>query len=305
MQGAGKGTGTWSTGAALPIKVGEVAAGTVNGVVYVVGDDTSATMAYDLKTGAWRSNLAVRPYLGDHHSAEVIKDKLYLFGGLGGGSEGKVQIYNPATNSWSVGAAAPYACGSASTALIDGKVYMAGGIVGSTTVATAAVYDPAANSWTSIAPMPAGVNHAAASTEGKKMYVFGGRADGNLPSVGFDYVQVYNPATNSWMSSNQPGSTVAPLPQARGGMGKAAFYGDEFYVMGGETTNSGTGQVAGNVYNRVDVYNPASNIWRLEAVMPTARHGIAPIVADNKIFVGGGGTQAAHSSSTIFELFTR
>ena len=88
-------------------------------------------------------------------------------------------------------------------------------------------------------------------------------------------------------------------------MGKAAFYTNEFYVMGGETTSSGTGQVTGNVYNRVDVYNPTSQTWRLEAVMPTARHGISPFVSDGKILVGGGGVQAAHSSSTVFELFSR
>jgi hypothetical protein len=29
-----------------------------------------------------------------------------------------------------------------------------------------------------------------------------------------------------------------------------------------------------NLYNRVDVYDPAANWWRLGAIMPTARHGI-------------------------------
>jgi N-acetylneuraminic acid mutarotase len=298
--------GTWHTGAPLPIAAGEVASGVINNVLYVLGSATNATMAYDLSTGTWRSDLAPRPILGDHHGAEVINGKLYLFGGLNGGgaAAGRVQIYNPVTNSWSLGASAPYAAGSVATALIGGKVYMAGGIVGSTTVGTAAVYDPATDTWASIASMPAGRNHAAASTDGQKLYIFGGRIGGNVPSVGFNDVQIYNPVSNTWQWSGQTGSTIPPLPQPRGGMGKAAFYGNEFYVMGGETTNAGTGQVAGNVYKRVDVYNPVSQTWRLETPMPTARHGIFPVVGDGKILVAGGGVHSGYSSSNVFEIFS-
>ncbi len=305
VQGAGKGTGLWATGPAVPAAVGEVAAGVVNGVLYLMGEDTNLTMAYDLKAGTWRSNLAQRPRLGNHHAAEAINGKLYLFGGLDGGSEGQVQIYNPVTDTWTLGTPAPYAAGSAATALINGKVYMAGGIVGTSTVPTAAVYNPSTNTWSSIASMPAGVNHAASSTDGQKLYVFGGRSGGNVPSIGFNYVQIYDPATSTWTTSFQSGSTIPPLPQARGGMGRAAYYGNEFYVMGGETTAAGTGQVAGNVYNRVDVYNPVTKTWRLDAAMPTPRHGIFPVVADGKIFVAGGGVQAAHSNSAVFEIFSR
>ena len=298
--------GTWQSGPSLPIATGEVSVGVINNVMYLVGQDTSATMAYNLGTGTWRSDLAPRPYLGDHHAAEVINNKFYLFGGLdgNGASAGKVQIYDPATNSWSVGAPAPYAGGSMATALIGGKVYVAGGIVGSSTVSTAAVYDAATDTWSAIPSMPAGRNHTAAGTDGSKFYIFGGRTGGNVPSIGFGDVQIYDPATRTWQWSGQSGSTIPPLPQPRGGMGKAAFYNNEFYVMGGETTSSGTGQVSGNVYNRVDVYNPASKTWRLETPMPTARHGIFPVVANGKILVAGGGVHSGHSSSNVFEIFS-
>jgi N-acetylneuraminic acid mutarotase len=239
----------------------------------------------------------------------VINGKLYLFGGIGGGSEGTVQIFDPFTQSWTLGANVPFATGSASTALIGGKVYLAGGIVGSTTTSAAAVYNPATNTWASIAPMPLGRNHAASATDGQRLFIFGGRGpgsgDGNVVAEGFDDVQIYDPATDEWVSSADPGSAIAPLPQKRGGMGKAAFFGGEFYVIGGETTPSGTGQVAGNVYTRVDVYNPVLNTWRLESALPTARHGIFPLAFDGKIFVGGGGTQAGHSASNVLEVFSR
>jgi N-acetylneuraminic acid mutarotase len=89
-------------------------------------------------------------------------------------------------------------------------------------------------------------------------------------------------------------------------MGKAAFYRGEFYVIGGETTPSGTGQVAGNVYNRVDVYNPVTKTWRLETAIPTARHGIFPVEYDGRIIVFGGGTAASSGSATsVVETFAR
>jgi N-acetylneuraminic acid mutarotase len=306
----GSGKGAWTAGPQMPVALGEVAAGVVNGVMYMVGEGNSGTFAFNMATETWQT-VATRPNVGNHHAAEVINGKLYLFGGLGGSSAGKVQIYNPATNSWSQGATAPFASGSASTALINGLVYMAGGIAGNNTFTTnqAAVYNPTTNTWSAIANMPLARNHAASGTDGQRFFVFGGRGPGsgdtNVPGVGFADVQIYNPASKTWECSCTSGSTVPPLPQKRGGMGKAAFYGGELYVIGGETTSGGTGQVTGNVYNRVDVYNPSTKKWRVETALPTARHGIFPLESDGRIFVAGGGTQAGASSSKIVEIFAR
>ena len=153
--------------------------------------------------------------------------------------------------------------------------------------------------------MPIGRNHTAAGTDGQKFYIFGGRTGPNATTVGFDDVQIYTPASNTWQWSGQAGSTIPPLPQKRGGMGKAAFYNGEFYVMGGETNKNGTGQTANNVYNRVDVYNPVAKTWRLETPMPTARHGIFPVVGNGKILVAGGGDRASISASNVFEIYSR
>jgi N-acetylneuraminic acid mutarotase len=296
--------GTWETGKNMTQAMGEVTAGIIGNKLYVVGERSlQATLAYDLGLGTWTANntLAKRPDYGNHHAGEVINNKWYLFGGLTRG-QGKVQIYDPATNTWSRGADMPYAGGSIASALIDGKVYVAGGIVGSATMNTAAVYDPANDSWSVLPAMPVGVNHAAATTDGEKFYIFGGRSGGNTVSNGFDYVQIYDPATNSWQSSSEAGSTLAPLPQARGGMGKAVYVAGEFYIIGGETS-TGAGATANKVYDRVDIYNPRTNNWRLGPAMTTARHGIFPVTIGKRIYVAGGGTQAGASESTILEIY--
>jgi N-acetylneuraminic acid mutarotase len=87
-------------------------------------------------------------------------------------------------------------------------------------------------------------------------------------------------------------------------MGKAVFFRGEFYVFGGETLDDPDAN-PNNVYDRVDVYNPATNSWRLEATMPNARHGIFPVLYQGHMFLAGGGTQSANSQSRFFDTFTR
>ena len=277
----------------------------INGVLYTVGGDSSATFAYDLLSGSWDPTLPVRPFSGDHHSAEVIDAKLYLFGGLSGGSEGKVQIFDPATAQWTLGQDIPFATASPSTALIDGLVYLAGGIVDGDTSNQTAVYDPQSDQWTELTPMPLGRNHTAAGTDGEKLYIFGGRDGDNIVTEGFDEVQIYDPVSDTWDSSHFQNSPIPPLPQKRGGMGKAAFFRGEFYVIGGETTPDGFGAEPGDVYNRVDVFDPISMSWREEAVLPTPRHGIFPIAYNGELYLAGGGTAAGFAPSTVFEIFSR
>ncbi len=293
---------SWFALASMPVALGEVAAGVVGDKLYVVGEGNSATLAYDLGSGQWSgvNDLAKRSLAGNHHAAEVIDGKLYLFGGLGSGSEGKVQIYDPVANAWASGSDIPFAAGSASTALINGKVYLAGGIIGSATTNQAAVYDPATNTWQPIAPMIEGVNHAAAATDGTRFYVFGGRTGGNVVGDGFDYVQVYDPATNTWISSTQ--GNASPLPEPRGGTGKAVFLDGEFYVFGGETSSSPEATAAGT-YDRVDIYNPSTDSWRLGTSMPTARHGIFAVEHAGVIYLAGGGTSAGFGQSNLLEAY--
>ncbi len=305
--------GRWETKADMPTKVGEIAAAIIDGVLYVVGESSNKTQGYDIHADSWDDTLAVRSFAGHHHAAEAYDGKLYVIGGLTNGAPGKVQIYDPVLDSWSLGTPMPWNGGSVNTALIDGKIYAAGGIVGSTTVDNCAVYDPVLDSWTALAPVPSGLgrNHAAAGTDGVKLYIFGGRGIGsgasNVVANGFDSVQIYDPLLDSWITSDDvvpPGSDLEPLPQFRGGMGKAVWLQDEFYIFGGETLD-GPGATPQDVYDRVDVYDPATDTWRLEAEMPTPRHGIYPLLFEGRVFVVAGGKSAGFAKDDTVEIFSR
>jgi len=296
----------WVPGPPLPVPLGEVAAGVIGGRLFLLGRGDSSTLGLDLATGRWDAvaTHAVRPAPGDHHALEVWGGRLYLFGGLGQG-QGTVQIYDPALETWRYGPAMPFLAGSSATATIAGRMYVAGGIVGDTTTRQAARFDPATETWTAIAPMPRARNHAAAATDGRRLFVFGGRGPGsgaaNVVANGFADVQIYDPATDSWLASGQGTDAPAPLPQARGGMGKAVFAQGEFWVFGGETEN-GPGATREAVYDRVDIYDPVLNRWRSGPRLPTPRHGTYPVLVGDRILVLGGGVRSGHSASTASEV---
>ena len=295
----------WKPVPPAPAALGEVSAAAIGDKLYVVGDGAPWTLAFDLRRGQWdeMTRFAARPAAGNHHAAEVWNGRLLLFGGMGE-SRATVQIYDPATDLWRLGPALPFPAGSMASAVIDSQVYLAGGVDDHGTRGELVRYDPAADTFTQLTPMPLPRNHTAAATDGKRFFVFGGRGPGsgdhNVVANGFDEVQIYDPATDRWSVSGVGDSAPARLPQARGGMGKAVYDGREFWVFGGETLD-GPGANRRGVYDRVDIYDPVANRWRAGPPMPSARHGIFPVLVGDRIFVIGGGTRAGFSATTIAE----
>jgi N-acetylneuraminic acid mutarotase len=290
----------------MPVPMGEVAGGIIGDRLFLIGHDARYTLALDLGSGRWDPVLTypLRVMFGDHHAAEVVDNKLWVLGGLAGG-EGEVQVFDPATKRWAFGPNMPFATGSAATAVIGGMIYVAGGIVDDTTTRLAARLDPVTRVWTPMAPMPRPRNHAASGTDGTRFYVFGGRGpgsgDGNEVANGYADVQVYDPAADRWTVSDSGPESPAPMPQARGGMGKAVFVDGEFWLLGGETLD-GAGATARRVYDRVDIYSPTTNRWRAGPPMLTPRHGIFPLLDGRRIIVAGGGTHSGSSLSTVVEV---
>ncbi len=303
------GVGSWASGASLPGNLGEVSGGVIGNRMYVVGDGDSRTMSYNLSNNTWSTDHATRPVRAKDQLVEVVNGKLYVFGGIQYPSTGQrvlntTQIYDPTTNKWSYGAAIPFATAAAQTAVIGGNIYVAGGVTsGNVTTNKFARYNPSTNTWTNLPNMPHLTDSGAAGTDGRRLYIFGGRDVGDRPGNGYAQTLVFDTANNTWTSS-RTSSTYAPLPQRRAGISKAPLLNGEFYVIGGETDSDYDQTGADGVYDRVDVYNPATNTWRRVANLPTDRHGIAPLAYGGKIYVAGGGVVQGKSESRVLEIFT-
>ena len=121
-------------------------------------------------------------------------------------------------------------------------------------------------------------------------------------------VEVYDPSSNSWRSSNDPPGTAgapAPMPTARHGLAVAAVNG-KIYGIGG---HGGPNQEL----NTVEAYDPATNTWSTDvevvspkgvvlhiplAPMPTARSDLAAADANGLIYAVGGTSATATPSNT-------
>ena len=84
-------------------------------------------------------------------------------------------------------------------------------------------------------------------------------------------------------------------------MGTAALLNGRLHVIGGET-ESGSGATSARVYNRNDIYDPATNTWSLGPPLVWARHGIYPVEYAGELFVLAGGYKAARSKSGLTEI---
>jgi hypothetical protein len=176
---------------------------------------TAELWAYD-----YSRDLMIRkaplPIYGSEGVSGVIDGKLYVLPGACSGYNWpnagycleeptrRFYRYDPATNTWVAKKQAPHFHRMGAAVVIDGKLYVAGGVAGvelpRTLVAALDVYDPATNTWRTLAPMPTGGAAAGAGLHGKFYVVSGGQT------------YAYNPVTNQW-------KTRAAAPSGGGGFG--------------------------------------------------------------------------------------
>src|ERR1043166_7326683 len=158
----------------------------------------------------------------------------------------QVSRYNYTTNTWSNVAPLPVALGQGTIGAWNGKIYVAGGFIGGTSVTNALrIYDITTNTWTSGPNMPTspGVEAAAGAVVNGKFYVMGGDDFNNGLNTNF----IYDTATNTW-------STGATLPDNRTNTYGTVSNG-LIYVYGGVVLPAFT------TTDTLLRYDPVANSW--------------------------------------------
>ncbi len=172
----------------------------------------------------------------------------------------------------------------------NGKMYVIGGF--GPTSGMVYEYDPATDKWTKKKPMARATHHSALAELNGKIYVMGGFAPYTSPQGGgggwepVDNAWEYDPTNDTWKA-------LAPLPVRRGST-LAAVVNGKIYVIGGNTTNPGTSDVAvfANRPSRDlglnEMYDPETNKWTDRAPMPTARNHMYGGTVNGKVYAIGG-----------------
>ena len=226
-------TNTWITETSMPTSRSEMAANTVNGVIYVMGGrvadsySTNITEIYNPATDSWSTGTQM-PYPVALAASAVVDNYIYVIGGeddhhppadsqnvIGINSVNFNQIYNPATDSWSLGTPIPTstidaAAGATTGVMAPKRIYVFGNIIGFRVVSNQNyAYDPATNSWTNGASMPYNTVGPAVAVLNDLFYVMG--SSQNLEQ----YTPIGWTPSQSYLSETTPPaiSILSPLNQ--------------------------------------------------------------------------------------------
>ena len=155
-------------------------------------------------------------------------------------------------------------------AALDGKIYVAGGLIVTGISGDFQVYDVGQDRWRNLAPLPVRLHHAALAAVAGRLYLTGGYT-GLTFKVDQRATWSYDPAADAWRS-------VAQMPGPRSAHA-AAEIGGKLYVVGG----------VGPHAEALWAYDPKADRWDTSlARLPTRREHLAATVLDGKLYVLGG-----------------
>src|ERR671914_150428 len=290
----------WTAGAPMPTPRTEVTAAVLEDDIYVIGgfDEfgqvTGIVEVYNIANNTWNKAAAPLPVPLHHTAAASYNGKIYVVGGYTApwSPSNKLFIYDPVQNSWQEGRPMPTARGALNVNFVNGILYAIGGS-SDRPLGSNEAYDPSNDTWTSKALMPTARHHAGSAVVDGKIFVVGGRISGSLENIAVN--EAYDPVHDIWITD------LEPMPSKRSGIAAATAASSSstnrsVYVFGGEE--------ASKTFNNNEKYDPKINKWVSEPPMPTARHGLVAVFAEeNKIFGIGGGPQPGLSVSGANEIF--
>jgi N-acetylneuraminic acid mutarotase len=178
--------------------------------------------------------------------------------------------------SWAAGPPVPQPLGEVAAAVLDGRLYVAGGFAEHRLQSRAFYrFDPGTNAWTELAPLPEARDHAALTALGGALYLTGGNAEGLARRAN---LWRYDPASDGW-------SALRSMPDKRSAHAAVAV-GGTLYVIGGvipsQTLHAPTWR-----------FDPATGDWATDlAELPTYREHLAAVALDDGTILAIGGRAA-------------
>jgi N-acetylneuraminic acid mutarotase len=190
---------------------------------------------------------------------------------------------------WKTVAPSPVVRAEALGGIVNGKVYLFGGLFADTDGHILArtrgdVYDVASNTWTQLGDEPEPVTHAGTAIDGNIIWFVGGYV-GDHPAPPTTHTWKYDTMTDIWTAGPE-------LPIARGA-GAAAIVGREIHFFGGmddaRTTDEGD-------HWSLNLDDPDAT-WQVRAPLTNPRNHVAVASLGGKLYVIGG--QHAQESAQV------
>ncbi len=219
------------------------------------------------------------------HEAAFVEcgGKFYL---LGGRRIQPVDIYDPATNTWSEGKAPPVEIHHFQPVVWRNRIILAGAMTGKYPRETALprflIYDPALDTWTQGAQIPESRRRGGAGTvitDGVLYMVAGiinGHWDGNVA-----WLDAFDLETGEWKQ-------LPDAPHMRDHF-QAGVLDGKIYAGGGRRSSAKTNETFALVEPALDIYDIASGTWSTATEpLPNPRAGTFSLVDRGLYIVAGG-----------------
>ncbi|MDF1769540.1 kelch repeat-containing protein [Maricaulis sp.] len=241
----------WFPETPLPRGLERFGMASINDRIYVAGGyargedgvaPSAGVWSWSFAGNIWQSEAAMPAAKADL-ALVAFGDALYAFGGLN--DDGNAFVFDPEARSWdTLEAPADVTRRGMAAAVIEGRIYLAGGRLDGETVTRFDVFDPETGAWARLPDLPSPRSGAAVAVLDGRIHLLGGR--------GADARETLQTHV-SW----QPGDTAwreeAMLPAPRTG-GGAAVLDHEIYLIGG---GSGGGFLAPfTALDTTDVFDP-------------------------------------------------
>ncbi len=177
--------------------------------------------------------------------------------------------------------------GEIAAAVLDGKIYVAGGLSGVRSLRSFEEFEPGRNEWRRLAPLPVRLHHIGMAAVRGRVYVTGGYCGLSfllkaVPRIADTWA--YDPTEDRW-------EVAPPMPGPRAAHTVAEIDG-RLYVVGGLPEPTA-----------LWIYDPETGKWdRSAPPMPTPREHLTSAVIDSKCWVIGG-RWGRHVGSTAVEVY--
>jgi len=243
-----------------------------------------------------RSDMSATVFDGDLFNDGIAR--IYLVGGCAAdqicGGDGwcfcpeitnKCEFYKPDTDTWTDCADAPRERYRFAAAVVDGKLYLAGGRDVEDGLITAVdMYDPITDTWTTPFTWDAATSDNGMFSDGTDLYMVGGyNVDYSIAETALTKV-----STVDWAAE-----AMAPMTVGRGDLGVISLNGLH-YAIGGAAEDFCT------MLATVESYDISSDTWSTEPELQLARADMALGVIGDSIFAIAGETKDDSCDYSIF-----
>ena len=197
----------------------------------------------------------------------------------------------PAPGSWAVGRDSPFRVQQLQAAVLDNRIWLAGGLLGPDQATNKTeYYDPTVRTWGTGPNLPFLVHHAMLVNYHGQLWLIGGflPVGHNLEAAASDHVLILDPAQNRWVEG-------PPLHHARAA-GAAVVVGDQIVVVGGRTGGKTETEV-----KTTEIYNGKS--WHDAPDIPVPGDHLAGVTDGTYLYAIGGRNLSVSENHNALQRF--